>query len=319
MSAPPVQKSVAFLLIQDFSMMSVTAAIEPLRAANRLLRRAFYSWTLLSHDGKPVPASNGILVGVDAGLSEAPATDFLFVCAGLLADPPYRTRLNTALRAALRRKVKLGSLSAGTFILARAGLLDDAECTVHWEFQPAFEQEFPLITCTGALYVIDKERYTCAGGMASMDLMLFLIEQDHGPALSRAVGNQFQIDRIRTGGVTQRSGQMGRMDTLPTQLQSAVNRMLLNLEEPLSTQELAASLSISVRNMERLFHRHMKTSPARFYMILRLERARDLLVHSNLSILEIAVATGFSSSSYFAACYVHHYGERPSLQRTRHG
>jgi transcriptional regulator GlxA family with amidase domain len=298
-------------------MMSVTAAIEPLRAANRLLGKPSYSWCLISHDGAAVSASNGTTVEVDASLADAPRTDFLFVCAGLVTDPPYRTRLNTWLNAAVRRGTLVGSLSGGTFILARAGLLENARCTIHWEHWPAFEQEFPFIDCVSTLYEIDHDRYTCAGGTASMDLMLYLIELDHGPAVSRAVGNQFQVDRIRRGGVAQRSGQMERLEQLPPRLQNAVSRMLLNLQTPLSTKQLAADVNISVRNMERLFRRHLKMSPARYYMVLRLQRARDLLIHSNLSVLDAAVATGFASSSYFAHCYSRQFGENPSRHRLR--
>jgi transcriptional regulator GlxA family with amidase domain len=308
--------TVCFLLIANFSMLSVTAAIEPLRVANRLSGRTHYRWRFISHDGAPVTASNDISVEVDASLADPPPADYLFVCAGLDTDPPYRARLNTALNTYRRQGTRLGSISAGTFILARAGLLENVACTVHWEFRPAFEQEFPFIDCSSRLYVIDKNTYTVSGGLAGLDLMLHLIAQDHGPALSRAIANQFQMERIRTGTSVQRPGALALLDGMPEPLQKAVGTMFLKIEDPISVRALAQRAGVSVRNLERLFHKHLGDSPARFYLKLRLEKARDLLLHSNLSVLEIAILTGFTSSSYFASCYIRHYGERPSRHRT---
>ena len=177
MSNPTV---ITFLLIDAFSMLSVASALEPLRGANRLLSRQAYAWHLISHDGAPVRASNGMEVSVDGSLNEHAKTDFLFACAGLDADPPYRSKLNAALQRASRNGVILGSLSAGTFLLARAGLLDGYSSTIHWEFQPAFAEEFPDLETSPGLYVIDRDRWTGSGGITGMDMMLRLIEQDHG-------------------------------------------------------------------------------------------------------------------------------------------
>lgn len=313
---PQPPTTVCFLLISNFSMLSVTAAIEPLRVANRLSGKTFYRWQFISHDGGPVVASNGISVQVDASLAEPPPADYLFVCAGLDTDPPYRARLHTALSSYRRQGTRLGSISAGTFILARTGLLEDVACTVHWEFRPAFEQEFPFLNCSSQLYVIDKNIYTVSGGLAGLDLMLHLISVDHGPTLGRAIANQFQMDRVRSSTAVQRPGALALLDASPAILQKAVGLMFLHIEDPLNTRNLSERVGISIRNLERLFRKHLGEPPARFYMKLRLEKARDLLLHSNLSVLEIAISTGFTSSSYFASCYIKHYGERPSRHRT---
>lgn len=306
---------ITFLLIEQFSMLSVASAIEPLRQANRLLNRTAYSWRLISHDGQPAPASNHMTVTVDGALGEDHATDFLFVCAGLQADPPYRARLNAGLRRFARGNVVLGSLSAGTFILARAGLLEGYRSTVHWEFQPAFQEAFPELESSPGLYVIDRDRWTGSGGITGMDMMLGLIERDHGPGLSRSVGNQFQIDQIRNAAMHQRPGHLARMDTLPGPLQQAVNLMLANIEEPLRMDELARQLGLNLRRMERMFNTHLDAAPAQFYRRLRLEKARDLLLHTNLPTLEVACLTGFASSSHFAMAYHRQFGQRPSEAR----
>lgn len=306
---------VTFLLIDAFSMLSVTSAIEPLRGANRLMSQQAYQWRLISHDGNAVTASNGMTVTVEGSLNDILPTDFLFICAGLTADPPYRSKLNAALQRASRSDVILGSLSAGTSILARAGLLNGYSSTIHWEFQPAFAEEFPDLDTSPGLYVIDRDRWTGSGGITGMDMMLRLLERDHGHSLSRHVGNQFQIDQIRNSSVHQRPGHVERLESLPAPLQAAVGLMMENLEEPLKMDELADLSGLNLRRMERLFNSHLDAAPAQFYRRLRLEKARDLLLHTNLPTLEVACLCGFSSSSHFAMAYQRQYGLRPSEAR----
>ena len=311
--------TVAFLLVREFSMMSVVSGVEPLRAANRLSGNPSYEWRFYSADGAPIAASNGMIVNVAGGLNDIAdhldQIDYLFVCAGTDPDPPNRARLHAALHTCSRSRMIIGSLSSGTFILARAGLLDGYRCTVHWEFQPAFEEEFPELESSTGVYEIDRNRWTGAGGVAGMDMMLYLIEQDHGPALSRAVANWFQIDRIRNAAIHQRSGQLDRLETLPSPLQKAIETMMANIETPLSMEEIAGISGLRLRRMERMFKSNVETSPAHFYRGLRLEKARELLLHTNLSTLEIGILTGFSSSSHFAMAYQRHYGMRPTDAR----
>ncbi len=311
--------TLALLLIREFSMLSVVSAVEPLRAANRLVGREFYAWRFYSADGAAIAASNGMAVNVSGGLGEivraAGGIDYLFVCAGLDHDPPGRQRLHPALHQCARAGMVLGSLSSGAFILARAGLLAGYRSTIHWEFQPAFAEAFPELETSPGLYVIDRDRWTGSGGVASMDMMLELIGRDHGAGVSRAVANQFQIDRIRNAAIHQRPGAMDRLETLPAPLQKAVELMLANIETPLAMQEIAGLAGLRLRRMERMFRAHLDASPAQFYRGIRLEKARELLLYTNLSTLEIGVLTGFSSSSHFAMAYQRHYGVRPTDAR----
>jgi len=310
---------VAFLLVREFSMMSVVSGVEPLRAANRLSGRTSYEWRFYSVDGQPIAASNGMIVNVAGGLGEitegADGIDFLFVCAGLDPNPPGRARLHASLHQCARSGMVLGSLSSGAFVLARAGLLEGYRCTVHWEFRPAFEEEFPDLDCSPGLYVIDRDRWTGSGGVAGMDMMLQLVERDHGPSVSRSVANWFQIDRIRNAAIHQRPGQLDRMENLPSPLQKAIELMMANIEMPLHMEEIAGLSGLRLRRMERMFKSNLDTSPAHFYRGIRLEKARELLLHTNLSTLEIGVLTGFSSSSHFAMAYQKHYGMRPTDAR----
>jgi transcriptional regulator GlxA family with amidase domain len=317
--APAAPTTIAFLVVRAFSLLSLVTALEPLRGANRALGREAYAWRLYSPDGAPIAASDGIMVSVDGGIAELGAAlgeiDMLFVVAGLDHDPPERARLHAVLQKAARGGLVLGSLSAGTFILARAGLLGGYRCTVHWEFQPAFEETFPELDCSSGLYVVDRDRWTGSGGITGLDMMLGLVERDHGAELSREVGNQFQIDRIRNAGVDQRPGALARLETLPGPLQAAVGLMLAHMEEPLSMGEIARRAGLNLRRMERLFRAHMDAPPGQVYRRIRLERARELLRHTNLATLEIGMLTGFSSSSHFAMAYQREFGQRPSETR----
>ncbi|GIL00975.1 MAG: AraC family transcriptional regulator [Alphaproteobacteria bacterium] len=304
-----------FLLVDDFSAMCLMSAVEGLRSANYLLGRTVYRWHLVSHDGGPVRASNGISMEVEADIGEDLKTDFLFVVSSLQNDPPYRSKLHSRLRHFDRKGIKIGALSCGTIILARAGLMDRAKCTLHWEFQPAFKEEFPEIDMVTDLYVIDKGRYTSSGGISGMELILQIVTEMHGEGLAQRIANNFQLDRIRNSGVSQRAGAVARMDTMPGAVQESVRLMLANIELPLSNAEIARAINTSVRNLERMFKRHLKASPAKYYLSLRLEKARELLIHTNVSTLEIALQCGFSSSSYFARCYQREFGRRPSDAR----
>jgi len=311
--------TIGFLLIRAFSMISVASALEPLRGANRLLGYRSYDWRLYGEEGPNASASNGMIIACDGDITalgeQLDRLDFLFVCAGLELDPPNRAKLNAVLARAARKRLVLGSLSAGTFVLARAGLLDGYRCTVHWEFQPSFEEAFPEIDCSPGLYVIDRDRWTGSGGITGLDMMLQLIEHDHGTTMSRSVGNQFQIDRIRNAAIHQRPGNLERMETLPGPLQSAINLMLSNIEQPLRMDEIADLAGLNLRRMERMFKSHLDAAPAKFYRRLRLEKARELLMHTNLSTLEVGFLTGFSSSSHFAMAYQREFGSRPSEVR----
>jgi transcriptional regulator GlxA family with amidase domain len=307
----------SFVLVDDFSAMCLMSALEGLRSANYLLGRPAYDWKLVSHDGKPVRASNGIVMTVDHEIGEDFSTDFLFVVSSLDNDPPYRSKLHSRLRHFDRKGVKMGSLSAGAIILARAGLLNDARCTVHWELEPAFHEEFPEVKVVPDLYVIDRNRFTSSGGIAGMELILEILTQRHGEGLAQRIANNFQLDRIRNAGVSQRAGAVTRMDTMPAPVQAAVRLMLANLEMPLSNAEIGQKINTSVRNLERMFKRHLKSSPAKYYLSLRLEKARELLAHTNVSTLEVALQCGFSSSSYFARCFHREFGRRPTDIRRR--
>lgn len=303
------------LLIDGFSSLCVTALIGPLRSANRELGGDVHEWDILSTDDQPISASDGISIQNTMSSKDAKHFDYFFVCAGMDADPPNRALLNTTLHRFARQSDVFGGLCIGSFMLARAGFLDGYEFTLHWENQPAFSEEFPNLPISPNLYVMDRDRWTGSGGLSSMDISLHIIAEHHGVRVANAVGNQYQIDRIRRASVGQRPYWLNQYETLPKPIQAAIAAMMENMEIPLSIPEIADAAGKTVRSLERLFASQMNSSPARFYRKLRLEKVRQLLWHTNLSILEIALMTGFPSPSHLSRLYQAEFGLKPSEDR----
>lgn len=312
---------IGFLLVPDFSMIAFTSAVEPLRIANRMSGRALYTWSLISKDGAPVTASNGVSVNVElsmARIAEREALPFAtaILCSGLGAER-YRDREVLAwLRRLDRPGVRVGALCTGAHILARAGLLDGCRCTIHWENLAGFREAFPEIEVAADLFEIDRDRLTCSGGTAALDMMLHLIALGHGGELARKVSEQCLLDRIRGAHDHQRMPIGVRFGVHHPKLLRTIEMMEANLEEPLSADELARQVGLSRRQLERLFRNALGRPPARFYLERRLERARHLLYQTELPVIEVALACGFVSASHFSKCYRQMYGKTPRAERT---
>lgn len=306
---------IAILLIPQFSMMAFSSAVEPLRVANRLAGRTLYEWQALSVDGEPVAASSGISIMVAGRPDDMPPPDMLFVCAGFAPERHATRPLLAVLRRLARARVTLGALDTGAYFLAKAGLLDGLTVTAHWEAVQAFQEEFPDIAVSDNLFEIDAGRITCAGGTAALDLMLDIIGRRHGAALAIAVSEQFIHDRIRDRHAHQRMELATRLRVTSPHVLAIVAAMERNLEQPLDAAGLAAQCGITPRQMERLFRSHLKTSPGAYYTALRLERARQLLRQTAMSVLEVAMACGFSSASVFSRSYREKFGAPPRHDR----
>ncbi|MEM7566965.1 MAG: GlxA family transcriptional regulator [Pseudomonadota bacterium] len=301
--------------IDGFSLLSFAAVVDPLRAANRALGREAYAWSAVTIDGSPARASSGFSIDVAGAIKEAPPASLVIVCAGLETDPPGAALLLAELRRRARTGAAIGAVSTGARLLGRAGLLDDYRCTLHWEARAAFAAEHPDITVTEAPYEIDRKRYTSSGGTASIDMMLERIRLDHGAHVCRAVANQFQHERIRSNADRQRPASEPDVTGKPEVIGRLIRLMAQNIEEPLGAQALADSVSLSVRQVERLFERYVQSTPTNYYIGLRLARAQELLRQTSLSVLDVALATGFTSQSHFAQSYRTAYGRNPSEER----
>ncbi len=308
-------RSFGFLLLPKFSLLAFTSAVEPLRSANRLTGRPLYDWRLISRDGGPVASSGAIEVMTQAAIAEVGRIANLFVVTGLDAQVIDDRKILSWLRRLERGGCRLGALSTGSYILARAGLLDGYRCTIHWENLAGFREDFPGIDVTAEVYEIDRDRMTCSGGTAAMDLVLGLIAADHGRELATAVAEQFIRERIRGPGEPQRMGLRNRLGITHPKLLKVIEIMEGNLEEPLSRGALAADTGISTRQLERLFAKYLQRTPTRYYLELRLHRARGLLSQTALSVLDVALACGFVSASHFSKCYRESFHKTPREER----
>jgi AraC family transcriptional regulator, carnitine catabolism transcriptional activator len=306
---------IVFLLMPGFSLFDFAAIAEPLRSANRL-GGELYRWKVLSADGYPVKASNGMSMAVDGPLATLEAASILYVVAAY--DP--LAHVDRTLKHWLKRQanagITLGGVDTGAFVLAEAGLLQGFRVTVHWETIAAFIERYPELRTSHEIFEIDGQRITSAGGTASMDLMLELIARRHGRDLAIRVADQFVLGQIRPQKNLQRSPLGERYGVNNTKLLSAIAQMEQHIETPLAIDPLAANVGITRRQLERLFRTGMSESPAGFYLNLRLERGRQLLQQTDLSVMEVSLACGFESSSYFARCYKNRF-QRPPRQDRR--
>lgn len=313
----PQPLRIGFVLVPQLPLLAFTAAVEPLRAANRITGNTLYRWRLYAADGAPVEASNGIALVPQHGLDDTHWPDVVLVCAGLNVHRYGDPALLSWLRGQARRGVAVGAISTGTYLLARAGLLDGYRCTIHWENVLSLRESFPQLEVTEHVYEIDRNRYTCSGGTAALDLMLHLIARDHGAVLATRVGEQFLHDRLRTPGDSQRRGEQLLLLRQSPHLAAAINLMTAHIEQPLATADIAARCSLSLRQLERLFRKHQRCTPQRYYLQLRLRHARLLLTQTALSVMNVSLATGFASHSHFTKCYREFFGHTPHDERSQ--
>jgi len=313
-------EKVALLLLNNFSLISVAAYVEPLRAANRYLERDVYTWEFLSLDGGPVFSSAKIPIETRALPQNGYAADQFYVCAGLELDVPNPTRMRAALARVDRLRTTFGSISGGTFLLAEAGLLGTRDCTVHWEFLPTFREKYPEIAIKESLFVIDDGLHTSSGGMASTDLALELISRRHGEVCAQAIANQFNVDRKRAADEYQRDGTQVRTSAYPASMKAVIDVMLDNCEEQATMEEICRQAGYHQRQVQRQFRQWAGCSPTVYYRRIRLEKAMGLIRHSSLPILEIATITGFSTASQFSRLFKDQFGKSPmSIRRAEIG
>ncbi len=310
-------KVFGFCLLPKFAMLAFTAAVEPLRAANLLSGRTLYRWRVFTADGRAMASSNGIEVNAHASVEQDEALDSVAICGGLDAHLYKDKAVFNWLRRHARQGARIGALSDGTHLLAAAGLLDGYACTIHWQCIAGLREMHPELDIHDELYCIDRNRFTCAGGTASLDMMLNLIEQDHGHDLALQVAEQFLHERIRGDEDEQRMALRLRVGVGHPKLLQAIRVMEENLEQPISSAELAEQAGLSIRQLERLFQKYLGCTPRAHYVELRLQRAHRLLTHSSLSVTEVGLACGFVSASHFAKRYRERFDQTP--QKTRMG
>ena len=308
-------RRIGFLLVPNFSLIAFSAAFDALRMANRMREQKIYDWRVFTYDGQPISSSSDLTITPDGDAAAATDLDMLILCAGdkvhLAVDKP----LLAWLRKMAQQKVPLGAICTGSYLLARAGLLDGYRCTIHWENMASMREEFPTAIVSQELFEIDRDRFTCSGGTAPLDMMLNIISRQHGAQLAVAISEEFICERIRGRHDRQRVPLRLHLGTSQPKLMEAVALMEANLEEPMSLDELAQHVQLSRRQLERLFQKHLSCVPTRYYLELRLAKARQLLLQTSMSIVDVAFASGFVSAPHFSKCYRDFYGIPPRDER----
>jgi transcriptional regulator GlxA family with amidase domain len=306
---------IGFLLVDGFALMSYASASEPFRAANLLAGQEIYNVRNISVHGGQSQSSGGAVVRTRAQVGEQVDYDLLIVVAG--GDPSsFRDkRVFQWLRHLARRGVSLGGVSGGPLILAAAGLMEGRRMTVHWLHAPALVEISPSLLLEKSIYVIDRDRYTCAGGIAPLDMMHALIASHHGDEFATRVSEWFMHTNVRASGQPQRAGFVARYGTTSAPVIRAIEVMENHVGDPLDLGQISSLSGVGPRQLNRLFSEKLGSGTMAFYRDIRLEKAKNLLSESPLSITEIALATGFCSSAHFAKSFRNKFGSPPSSFR----
>lgn len=306
-----------FLLIEEFSHLAFSCAVEPLRIANLVSGSELYSWSFSSEHGERAVCSNNSVTLVHSGLNNMPRSDQLFVLSGI----HMRNHVTPELLATLRRERahgrSIGALCSGAWILAEAGFLGGMQAAIHWEYHDSFMESFPEVNLVRSVFVADEKHTTASGGTATADLMLHLIEREHGFDLSVAVADQMVYNAVRNATAEQRVSLQSRNGMRNPHLAQAIQIMQNRIGDPISSTLIAEELGISARQLERLFGKYLNASPKKYFMEMRLERARNLLIQTESSVTDVAMACGFESAGHFSRVYRAAFGVTPMLQRGR--
>jgi AraC family transcriptional regulator, glycine betaine-responsive activator len=307
---------VGFLLIDNFTLIALATAVEPLRMANQLAGTELYTWQLMTSEGNVARASDGITMVPDASIQDDNQFDLIIVVAGINVTRSFSRKEVSWLKQMGRRHVLLGAVCTGAYVLASAHLLDDHACSAHWECLEAMQEDFPRVQTNNRLFTIEKDRMTCTGGTVPMHMMLSFLARRHGRDLSNAVSHMFICDRVREESEQQPMPIHPRLACAQPKLAEAAQLMEANIEEPIELRELASLAGVSSRQLERLFLKHVGCTPSRYYLRVRLSRARRLLKQTSCSIVEIASMCGFVSATHFSRCYRKIMGRAPKYERT---
>lgn len=332
-----------FVLLPQYSMLAFSSAIETLHMANWISNKELYRFCTISaehytdqqkmsHFGakhnpkqgaqdidlskKKVISGAGAMIMTDYLLSDAPSDlDAIFICGASPAMPEENYALQAWLQRLAKKKLSLGGICTGSYLLARAGLLDGYRATIHWWNIANLRESFPNTFVSNNLFEVDRDRFTCSGGTASMDMMLFLIGKQHGVELAGNISEQFVCERIRTNEETQRIPLKVRLGISQPKLVEAVQLMEANIQEPLSPDDIAYHVGVSRRHLERLFKNNLNNVPSRYYLELRLNHAKQLLMQTDKSIVQIGNECGFLSAPHFSTTYKKFFDVTPREQR----
>ncbi|MEM9329897.1 MAG: GlxA family transcriptional regulator [Pseudomonadota bacterium] len=307
-------QSYCFVLVPRFSLVAFSCAIDALRGANQILGEEYYSWRAASVEGLPMVSTSAIEVPT-IKVTNASHADVIVVCGGDSSHTYQNAKLTHWLHDQAKRGKKIGSISDGAFVVADAGLFDRVPSTIHWKCYDAYRERHPDLEIKPSMMEISGNRFSCAGGTASLDLMLHFIQERHGVETTSQIANNYFHDTIRDGSREQHLTNAFRLGSKNPILAEALLLMESHLEMRLSISDIADILEISRRQLDRIFKRHVKKSPQEVYRHLRLTRASGLLLQTNMSVSEIAVGCGFQSASHMGKYFQTRFGLTPRNYR----
>lgn len=306
-------------LVPGFSFMTLAFAIDPMRLANRLSGKEFFTWRLLSDDGKPVKAENGVTCSVDGAAGEDPALHsknaLSLICAGEVSVHEGMSIKRRWLQLEYERGNAVGGIRGGVHFLAAAGLLDGLRAVAHWETAAKLSADYPEIDVSFELYLIENNIYTCAGETATLDMMLHVIERELGTTIAASVCSNLTLEKVRDPAEHQRRPLAARVTTRHPRLLLILRLMEDNVESPLSLVRIAQRIGLSRRQMERLFRMELGCTPKQHYMTVRLQHASALLSQTSLPVASVSLTCGFVSPSHFSRCYRGAYKRTPQAAR----
>jgi AraC family carnitine catabolism transcriptional activator len=311
-------RRIAIVLLPSFSNFGLAAVIEPLAIANWLSQRTLFEWTLLSLDGQPVQASNGLMSVAQASLSAEQAFD---VCVVIASFDVHKHSANASLKSWLRKQALFGAVlmgvETGTELLAAAGVLDGFEAAVHWDNLQGFRESYPRVKARAQLYTLERQRLTCAGATSTLDMLVSWMKQSVDSDLAREIALHLLMGRVREPADSQHENGLNNATLYGGKMRRAVQLMEQALEEPLDCEAIAGQVGLSRRQLERQFKQHTGLSPLKFYMTLRLAKAHSLLQQTRLSVAQVAACAGFGSLEHFSRTYRAKFGCAPSEDRSQ--
>jgi transcriptional regulator GlxA family with amidase domain len=311
--------TIDILILDDATMLTAASIIDPLRAANRLSDRKLFNWRISSVHGNSVKLMGGFQIAADTSFEKSIRPSQGDSCLIVIASFNHQQQTSIKLAQHLRKQGAqypiICGVEAGTWLLARAGLLTNHKITTHWEDLDDIARKYPNLDVLPDRFVIDRKIWTCGGASPALDMMLKLIEIKNGRALALEVASVFIYDQMHASSDSQPNLSLGRLENDEPRITAAVRLMEKNIETPLPVSQIAAKISLSVKMMELLFKRHLEQTPGKYYLRLRLNAARKLLLDTRLSILDISIRCGFDSQSSFARCFKRQFKQTPSTLR----
>lgn len=308
---------VAILVLPGSSMMTCAAVIDPLRAANRLSRSPLFTWEIISINPDPIMLTCGLELPSDALLSAQNKADLLIVIAGFEHERYAITSQLIALKTVANNCKTIFGVEAGTWLLARSGIISKQNVTTHWEDLELLKERFSDLNVSSQRYVIDKNIWTCSGATPAFEMMLHYLRIVHRQSLALDVAKVFIYAENSSASDEQASISLSRLQQVEPRLVDAIRLMETHIEDPISTQSIAKNIGVSLKTLEQLSHKYLGFTPGKYYLRLRLQTARRLVLDSNYPILDISVRCGFNSAAAFSRAFRSRYNASPLQLRMK--